>query len=92
MSCVNFVDHRTNKYNINIDAVFEPSCHDNSIKGATQFKNTKEFQCDDLVNTTVIDAFWYAIQWDCPVTVYLYDAGSGPLDPTKTKKKGKGNG
>ena len=72
----NIVDHRSNHYNVNCDVVFEPSEHDNSCNGATQFSwGSKEFRYDELLNTTIVMAIEYARKWDCPVTMYLYDNG-----------------
>lgn len=43
MPVVNVIDARTHKHNVAIDAIFEPSMHDNSCKGATQFENSCTF-------------------------------------------------
>lgn len=70
----NIVDHRTNKYNVHCDAIFEPSCHDNSIKGATQFTwGTQTFTYEELLNTTIVRAIEHAQKFGCPVTMFLYD-------------------
>lgn len=72
----NVVDHRSNKYNVNVDVAFEPSCQDNSIEGATQFPwASKSFAYDELLNTTIVQAIEHAQKYDCPVTMYLYDVG-----------------
>lgn len=80
MPAANVIDRRSNQYDITCDAVFEPSCHDNYCKNATKFESTNEFTVAELWNTTVADAVVFAEQWDCPVTVYLYD-----LDDTHLK-------
>jgi hypothetical protein len=84
MPVVNIVDHRTNKYNVEVDAVFEPAWHDNSIKGSTKFNKTKDkdFFIEGTNKTTVEDAIDYINQRfkKIPVTMYLYDSGSGPID------------
>ena len=74
----NIVDHRTNRYDVNVDVVFEPSQHDNSIAGATQFTWGQEaFSCEGLSDTTIVRAIEFANErWDCPVTLFLYDSGS----------------
>lgn len=73
----NVVDHRSNKYNVKCDVHFEPSCHDNSIDGATQFHwGTTTFTHDELLNTTIVQAIEYAHKFGCPTTMYLYDVGS----------------
>ena len=72
----NVVDHRSNPYNVNCDVVFEPSCQDNSIDGATKFSwSSKTFTYDDLLNTTIVQALEHAQKYDCPTTMYLYDVG-----------------
>ena len=93
MPLANIVDHRSNKYCIKVDAVFEPSWHDNSIKDkhktTTQFPipETDEFHCEDLNKTTVVEAIEYANRWEQPVTLYLYDYGSYPIvKPSKVSK------
>ena len=73
----NVIDHRTNRYDVNVDVVFEPSQHDNSIAGASQFTWGQEaFSCEALSNITIVRAIEYANErWDCPVTLFLYDRG-----------------
>ena len=76
----NIVDRRTNTYDVNVDAVFEPCQHDNSIEGATQFTwGNEEFSYDELSGTTIVAAIEYARKWDCPVTLFLYDRGSNDI-------------
>jgi len=70
----NIIDKRSNSYNVNCDVAFEPSCQDNSVKGATQFGwGSKTFTYDQLTHTTIVEAIEYARQWDCAVTMYVYD-------------------
>jgi len=83
MSVSNIIDKRTNSYNVEIDAVFEPSYHDNSVKGSTQFEKPKgkQFTIESVCKTTVEDAINYINQKykHLSVTVYIYDAGSAPV-------------
>lgn len=81
MPVSNVVDHRTNKYNVEVDVVFEPSCHDNSINGATQFKWEEEFLVKELYNTTVEEAIKYinSKYEHQAVTIFVYDYGSKPV-------------
>lgn len=73
----NVIDRRTNRYDVRVDAVFEPSQHDNCIPGATQFTwGNKEFTYDELLNTEIVVAIDYASKYNCPVTLYLYNPGS----------------
>lgn len=69
----NVIDKRSNKYDVRCDVAFEPSCHDNSIKGATQFYRVRAFSYDELRNTTIVQAIEFAQQWDFAVTMYVYD-------------------
>lgn len=69
----NIIDKRTNKYDVRCDIAFEPSWHDNSIKGATQFYRTRTFSYDEKRNTTIVEAIEFAQQWDEPVTMFVYD-------------------
>jgi hypothetical protein len=69
----NIIDKRTNKYDVRCDVAFEPSCHDNSIKGSTQFYWVRAFSYDELRNTTIVQAIEFAQQWDFAVTMYVYD-------------------
>jgi hypothetical protein len=85
MPIANIVDHRTNKYDVEVDCAFEPSWHDSSIKGATKFtkpKSKKEFYIDSLNKTTIEDAINYINNnnryKDIAITMFLYDAGSNP--------------
>ena len=72
----NIVDHRTNKYDVNVDAIFEPSQHDNSIEGATKFTwGNGTFSYDELLDTTIVTAIEHGNIWDCPVTLFLYNRG-----------------
>lgn len=72
----NIIDNRTNKYNVNIDAVFEPSWHDNSIENATQFPQINSIMYEELTATTVQAAINHASQWLYPITFFLYDPES----------------
>lgn len=69
----NIIDKRTNKYDVQCDVAFEPSWQDNSIPGATQFYRVRTFSYDELRNTTIVQAIEFANQWDCSVTMYIYD-------------------
>ena len=80
MSLGNIVDRRKNNYTVEVDVVFEPSWHDNSCEGATEFLQQEEdWSIDSINDTTVEDAIIHCDQWDLPVTVYLYDKGSDPM-------------
>jgi hypothetical protein len=69
----NVIDKRTNKYDVRCDVAFEPSWHDNTIEGATQFWRTRSFSYEESKNTTIVQAIEFAQQWDFPVTMFIYD-------------------
>jgi hypothetical protein len=69
----NVIDKRTNKYDVRCDVAFEPSWHDNTIKGATQFWRTRSFSYDEKRNTTIVQAIEFAQKWDEAVTMFVYD-------------------
>ena len=82
MSLANIVDRRKNsRYNVEVDVVFEPSWHDNSSEGATQFMHDDEqlLTIDSMDDTTVEEAVKKCDDWDLPVTLYLYDKGADPM-------------
>jgi hypothetical protein len=84
----NVIDYRTNKYCVDADVIFEPSCHDNSCKGATQFPHAYRkagyFTYYEMYDTTVENACEWANQQQIPVTIYLSDKGSRPGDSKQT--------
>lgn len=69
----NIVDHRTNSYKVVVDVAFEPSWHDNSIKGASQFMKSRTFSYDALYGVTIVEAIEHARRWDCATTMFIYD-------------------
>ena len=69
----NVIDKRTNKYDVRCDVAFEPSWHDNTIKGATQFWRTRSFSYEEKRNTTISEAIEFAQEWDFAVTMFVYD-------------------
>lgn len=72
----NVVDRRTNSYNVSCDVAFEPSQHDNSIPGATQFDwGSGLFFYNELFNTTIVQAIEHANKFNCSTTMYIYDVG-----------------
>jgi hypothetical protein len=84
----NIVDSRTNKYNIECDAAFEPSFHDNECEGATQFEKPREgfaFSSREVLYTTVKEAVTWAFCHNGYITVYLYDRGSLSVSKTSLR-------
>lgn len=76
----NIIDRRSNPYKVQCDAVLEPSWRDNSCNGADQFEQTEVGVNETYVEmprTTVFEAVAAAGMRGWPVTVYLYDLGSG---------------
>lgn len=87
----NVIDARTDRLNPNVDAVLEPSAHDEGrdafLTGAIPVRHFSEDVVDHpnyfvicwTYGTTVRDALLKAeADWPFPVTVYLYDQGSAP--------------
>jgi hypothetical protein len=81
----NIVDKRSNKYLVNVMAIFESSENDDTIVGASQFGdyqgvNREEEECTyvGIAATTIDRAIRFAqIKWPTlPVTLYLYDVGT----------------
>lgn len=84
----NVIDGRTDPTDPNVDAVFEPSFHDDGRRadGIHHFdfdeaaNDLKYFIVKDLLDTIVRAAILHSeSEWPFPVTVYLYDRGSRPL-------------
>lgn len=73
MPVANIKDHRTNSSNVLVNATYEPAWHDNDAPNATQFPVVAAFDVEELEMTTVENAILHALQWDIPVTLYLYD-------------------
>ena len=82
----NIIDHRTNTLCVDVDAVFEPSRHDNKCKGASQFPRETTFVYHELYNTTIEGACKWAMEQGCYTTIYLYDSGSRPGDRMRTEQ------
>jgi hypothetical protein len=81
----NIIDHRTNTSCVDVDVIFEPSCHDNPIKGATQFdehyrEDLDYFSYNERYNTTLEKACAWANSKNLHITIFLYDAGYRPGD------------
>ncbi|TXM95363.1 hypothetical protein [Methylobacterium sp. WL116] len=84
----NVIDHRNDRTCPEIDAVFEPSGHDNAQwpDGTFYFEMadvetaSNGFHVTELYNTTIRVAVLRAErEWTFAVTVYLYDKGRRPL-------------
>jgi hypothetical protein len=82
----NIIDYRTNKYRFDVDVIFEPSRHDNSCNGASQFLAPATFMYHEIYNTTVDAACKWANEQDCYTTIFLYDSGSKPGDRIRSQQ------
>jgi hypothetical protein len=78
MTIHNIIDRRTNKFNVTIEAILEPSSHDNYAKGATQFKeNDNDLMVQSITHTTINNVIRYSAQeYKYPVTLFMYDIGT----------------
>jgi hypothetical protein len=82
----NIVDHRRDRLNPHVDAVFEPSVHDDQGRAGVRFFDWSEtadspayFAVTWQYDTTIRGAVLRAERdWPFPVTVFLYDSGSAP--------------
>lgn len=72
----NVIDYRTNKHNVECDAIFEDSAHDNRVEGATQFPVDPVVHYHEILRTTVKDALTWVTSKYGNQTMYLYDPGS----------------
>lgn len=69
----NLVDHRLNRYDTLVDVVIEPSCHDNTIAGATQHPAAAGPGYLERFRVSVGEAIsWAQAQPGGPHTLFLY--------------------
>jgi hypothetical protein len=75
----NIVDHRKHKYRfVKINAVVEPTCHDNSLADSDQVEwNYKGIGYDEIEHVTLADALAWAQSFMHPVTLFIYDHDGG---------------
>ena len=89
MPICNIIDRRTNKYDVNVMAIYEDSWHDNSCPNSTRFKDTGDgVSYLGIGETTVDHAIQYARQrWPTQaLTLFLYDLGVNNYVDHKTIK------
>ena len=75
----NIVDRREREYRWKcINAIVEPTWHDNSAKDADQADSwPDEFEYDERESISLFEAINWAGSLPYPVTLYLYDEGKG---------------
>jgi hypothetical protein len=77
----NIIDRRTRPYRWReVNAIVEATEHDNTCKDADQAPESDPIvtvDYDALEAVSVSEAMKWAEQQPCPVTLYLYDQGSG---------------
>lgn len=91
---INIVDHRKHQYRFKkINAVIEPTRHDNRCKNADRAKANpkmdKEWMgYDEKEHVTLNEAFQWASSHSDEVTLYIYDFDGGlyPRKPPRRKK------
>ncbi|MBS0547726.1 MAG: hypothetical protein JSR24_08260 [Proteobacteria bacterium] len=83
---LNFVDHRRSIYKWKkVDAVVEPTWHDNKCVGADAADPCKgENDYEVRQNISVADAIAWASGLPFDVTIYLWDAGAA-MEPVSSK-------
>ena len=79
MPLTNIIDRRKRHHKwAKINAVVEPTCHDNSIDGSDKaIAGYKGIGYDEKEHTSVAEAVVWAQSFDHPTTLYLYDEGGG---------------
>ena len=77
MPITNIVDKRTNKYNVDVMAIFEDSWHNDSSENTLQFNITNNgIEYIGIRKTTITRAIKYAEQHiSSDVTLFIYDVG-----------------
>ena len=75
----NIIDRRTRPYPWReVNAIIEATSHDNACEDADQQRPTDhDLTYDQRENVTVAEAIAWANEEVCPVTLYLYDKGTG---------------
>lgn len=79
MPLTNIVDHRKHKYRFEkINAVLEPTCHDNSLADSDKVETGYPgVGYDEREHVTLADAVAWANGHDTKVTLFLYDHDGG---------------
>ena len=71
----NIIDNRTRPYRwACIEAVVEPTVHDNSVKDSDQAPFDRTYLCEVRDGISLAEAIAWANSFDCPTTLYLYDS------------------
>ncbi len=75
----NIIDRRTRPYRWReVNAIIEATSHDNACEDADEQQPTHDdLTYDQRENVTVAEAIAWANEEVCPVTLYLYDKGTG---------------
>lgn len=75
----NIIDKRTRPHRwASVDAVIEPTMHDNGVADADQAPLEQTYLCEVRDGISVAEAIRWANSFDCPTTLYLYDDGDAP--------------
>lgn len=74
----NIVDHRKKPYVWKrINAIIEPTWHDNSLDGDRTEQTEGESDYDERAGLSLEEALAWGATFQYPVTLYLYDEGDG---------------
>ena len=78
----NIIDRRTNPYRWKkVDVIIEATWHDNACPGDQAERDYREPDFDELKSTSLTDAVAWAMSFEVPLTLYLYDEGTNLAEP-----------
>ena len=91
MGLTNIIDSRKRPYRFKkVNAVLEPTCHDNSVTDADQVDGGYPgVGYDEKEHITVASAIAWACLHEAAVTLYLYDEDDGIYEVGDKMLKGK---
>lgn len=83
----NIIDHRKKPYVWKrINAIVEPTWHDNSLDGDKTEQTEGESDYDEMAGISLEEAIAWGNAFQYPVTLYLYDEGDGiPTESERNK-------
>jgi hypothetical protein len=75
----NIIDKRTRRYRWkSVNAIIEATYHDNTVQDSDEAPETlNDVIYDRRESVTLAEAVQWANEQTCPVTLYIYDEGTG---------------